>query len=426
MPMFSSPIPRAVQPRYNEGANVGAVSVRDDRANSKQWQKNRIVGNQMRQDGAAFALLQRRVAQLRKGKTGYEVSQSKIPPFSIYKIDPPADGTASITFDSTGAQVAITVDSNVPTDFSAIPPTVNPRTDAWRFYQVRSGYVQVRPYFSLIGSLGGFYSGYFKDYSDLYRVYDVCDGITPEGFPPGNTNGKPWDTEAKTLGAGASNLFSPLVIPSLAGDDTDLDFDGNILFSFWLTIIPDTSSSDNITITLNGWRWSYSAIGSYVNSPFPGASPNMIPIGVIKSQQANFDSPTSPNPYDLIIDQIQSGHVINRYTPGMLGVSGPFGPTPETPTNPPNPTDSVIGPTIYRGHWQDDVSIQDSVFYPGDLVAYKVTGRVIPPAYTVTETFLLLCTNVAFTTDPLFDTTFIVLNGYRGTFDNFGGINDLA
>ncbi len=349
---------------------------------------------------------------------------AKIPPFAIYKINPPPDGTNTTTFDSTGAQVAITVDSNVPTDFSAIPPTVNPVTDAWRFYQVRSGYVQVRPYFSLIGSLGGFYSGYFKDYSALLRVYDVCDGITPEGYPFGSLNGKPWDTSDKTLGVGS--VLSPLVIPSLAGDDTDLDFDGNVLFSFWLTITPDSGPSDDVAITLNGWRWSYSAIGSYVNSPFPGASPNVIPIGVIKSQQANFDSPTSPNPYDLVIDQIQSGHVINRYPPGMLGNSGPFGPTPNTPTNPPSATDDIAGPMIYRGNWQNDVTIQDSAFYPGDFVSYTITGRVIPPAYTVTETFLLMCTAVAFTTDPLSDSNFIVLNGYKGTFDNYGAINDLA
>ena len=111
-------------------------------------------------------------------------------PFRIYKPNPlPPDGTAVTTFDSNGAQVAAVVNSTVPTDagftnggtWAVTPPPVNPTTDAWRFWNVRTGLVEVRPWFSVIqlftdvGQLQG-------NYSEWDFVRSGTDGVYPQGW----------------------------------------------------------------------------------------------------------------------------------------------------------------------------------------------------------------------------------------------------
>jgi len=413
--MVTTPIIRPVKPTFNPGSGLRSPLDKDDLTNAH---KKAVVPNgstfnlatQVQQHTVAINKLRRRV--LTPPQTQVQV-EPQLSPFAIYKINPPPDGNPyAITFDESGNQISITIDSTVPTDFTAMPPTVNPRTDAWRFYQVRSGYVEVRPYFSIPDD---FLLNYTNSYALLYPVFDYTDAVTPYGLLAGGTYGRQWDAPYKTTIG--NNVPVPIVIPS--NPSGDLDFDGNILFSLWLTIIPDADSFSLVNITLNGWRWAADVGGGYNLSPFPYPSPNIIQLGIIKSSQANTSTPPA-TPYDLVVDQMQSGHVVNRYSPGMLGFSI------SSANNPPGYGDVIPGALVYRGNWQDDASINDSVFYPGDFVSYRQTGRTILTTHTVTETVLLMCVAMAFTSDPITDVNFIPLNGYVSFPDVFGAINDIT
>jgi hypothetical protein len=332
----------------------------------------------------------------------------KIYPFKVYKTTPPGvpldkDGNpklplpTAITFDATtGVQKVCNIDTTKPTDFSAAPPTVNPTTDAWRFYALRGGYIQIRSYFSVLATYSNnYFVGYLKDYNQLVQPENGTDGLTPWGVP-----GEPsdsWDMPRNVSVEGAGGDI--LVIPSNSTDASDLDSSGYIMFSLWLEINPDIDSSDEVTVKVKGNRWDLQDFTNYPAPPFQD-SPNIIPIAVIKSQFAN-PSDGGTDAYNLIIDQIQSGHVINRYMPGMYNLNG------GTPT----PTAVVPSAMVSRGNWDID-DIKDQVFYPGDVITINFEQPVIGVAGTKIDNLdQWMCEAICFTTDPTNDINFINVGG---------------
>ena len=65
---FSTPLPRASQPRYAEGSAMR--SNRDADSNAKQWQKNRAVGKQNDATTRVLAKMQQDIGRIRRSRAG--------------------------------------------------------------------------------------------------------------------------------------------------------------------------------------------------------------------------------------------------------------------------------------------------------------------------------------------------------------------
>ena len=330
-------------------------------------------------------------------------------PFRIYKPDPlPPDGFAYVvTFDEDGNAIPAKIDSTNPTDFTASPPTINPTTDAWRFWRVRGGEVEVRPYYSLI--IPQYYWGGMEN-GALRTCYP---DYTDSAFP--FTGGYPY-LQYDDLTDGGGYV---LIIPNITGtynSNDDVDYVGNILFSIWIEIIPDASEYESVSVSIKGKRFSIPAnmgdiVGANQFTPFPANSPFVIPIGIVGSKGASYIGSTDP--YNLLVEQIVSANIINRWSPGMFGGDiDSYG--------------SIPGALCYRGDWNIDDSIQDMVFYPGDVVricntitgtdtisyhALQFTGTPYGGTRSYLYNYMLfMATTICFTSDPSADNNFICIS----------------
>ena len=329
-------------------------------------------------------------------------------PFRIYKPNPlPPDGfNYAYTFDEDGTAIHAKIDLTNPTDFTSSPPTINPTTDAWRFWQVRSGEVEVRPYYSIIGL--DYYWGGLTNGALRTIIPSLTDGAFPfsDGYPY-----LQYDDPAT-----ASELV--LIIPNITGtyDTNDVvDYVGNILFSIWIEIIPDTSEYEFPNVILKGIRFSIPAnmgdlVGADQFTPFPASSPFVIPIGIIGSKGAGYLGSTDP--YNLLVEQIVSANIVNRWPPGMFGGDvDSYG--------------SIPGQLCYRGDWNID-DIQDQVFYPGDVVrvcntitgtdtisyhALQFTGTPYGGTRNYLYNYMLfMATTICFTSNPTVDSNFLCIS----------------
>lgn len=256
------------------------------------------------------------------------VPAAKKHPFEIYQPTNYADFATGITFlDSTGTPTVCNIDATKPTDFTAVPPTVNP-SESWRFLAVRTGQCEVRPNYSI----PVYYDG-LANYSDVQDVMTNADdfvGDFIDGYddPLTTTRNPP--------------LISP-VSPSTYPDD----FTGLVL---WIKITPDTSDSDYPTVAIAG-------APAIVPNIFPKTGPNIIPIGVAWS-------PGSFTASEGFIQQFIFDHARNRFPPG----NGNFG----------NATlggSGAGGVVNFRGRcvWafpgdNDPEDLLSQVFYPGDWI----------------------------------------------------------
>lgn len=365
MPKFPSQIPRTIPPKFHTASDQR--SLRDADALPRQHIRHTTTNFQQSGNTNQIAELTRQIMRMRLRKQTDPDDPVEIPryPFQIYPCDIPATGaTNCLTFDPvTFEPISCVINSEVSTDFAANPPTINPDTDSWRFYALRGGYIQVRPYYTVIspGQQNNIFN-YNKDCAHLFRFTNESNGdMSPtDGIDPNlqARESNQWDSPS-------GNRGNVLVIPSLNVNASDLDGDGNILFALWIEIVPDTSNTENIVAELRGGRWSLDPIGGlYIRNPFPSFSSSVIPIAIVKSKQSDFTS-TSPAPYDLLVDQIQFGHIIDRYPSGMFNVTGG------------TPAAGVLipGPMIQRGDWDMD-DIKDQVFYPGDCIIATISSAV--------------------------------------------------
>jgi len=291
-------------------------------------------------------------------------------PFRIYKPNPlPPDGTAVTTFDSNGAQVAAVVSRLVATDFTASTPTINPNTDAWRFWNVRTGLVEVRPYFSVAPDL--WYSNW-TNYSEVLDVWLGTDDVEPTGEPS-----MAFDDPTTVAQSGGTTLIIPGTPASGEG----------IEFSLWIQIVPDVDEYDVPTISIMGKT--FFANGIY-SDPFPDNSPFVIPIGFIFT--TFYGIIPIADVTDLTVSQLTFNHIVNRWAIGMFGDGG-------------------IGALSYRGDWDVD-DIQDMVFYPGDVIRKYVTVNAGGNAtYYFPARNLYMSNAVCFTDDPTTDGNFTWIAG---------------
>ena len=362
--IFNNPIPRSGLPNFHESSRQR--SLRDADALEQQWKKNTVPTRQIGQLTRNVSSLSRQVNQMRRRILPGYVPALKAPapmhPFKIYQPTNYASFAAGIAFldPSSGVGSVCNIDATKPTDFTAIPPTVNPTTDAWRFWAVRTGDVEVRPLYSS----QDYYGVDGTNWGVKLTVENNADGVFidyAEGYdaPTTDTNNP------------------PLIIPDAPG--------GNFLIgmALWIQITPDASGADYPSAAIAGCacfegfspQWSlYPGFGNGMQGP------NMVPIGIV---YANGLSDTNP-PWYLgvpVVKQELFDHAINRYSPGtgnfMVGIN--YTTTPRT-------NYMAGGAMNFRGvaTW-DKVSaydcsptdLEDQVFYPGDVInVYGPSGDV--------------------------------------------------
>ena len=284
---FNAPISRGSQPEFHEGS--GLRSVRDSDSTSQLWKKNKAVKNQHVSDGQALTALTREVGKLRRRIPGGYVPQT-IPetyfPFKIYQPDQgllcglKAPIPAAI-FDSSGNATKCNIDPSVPTDLGATPPTVNPKTDYWRLWCVRGGGVEVRSYYSSVGSV-------FNNYAGLTISAFGTDGIIPFDQSDNVTQNvianSFFITNGTTYGYPDNNVYGGIIV--MDGDPIS----NLIYYCFWLEITPDLNSSQIPLVRVKGRRFT-GGIG--YNNEMPAMSSFLIPIAIMGTDS------TQSSPYVL-------------------------------------------------------------------------------------------------------------------------------
>ena len=248
-------------------------------------------------------------------------------PFKIYQPTNFASFATGITFldPTSGVGTVCNIDATVPTNFASVPPTVNPLTDDWRFWAVRSGYVEIRPVYSIPygdASPDGIVIGYNQ------QVFTGSDGISAE------VTNQPFDDPT------TETLFPPLIL------NGDLSVESSASYLFWIKIIPDTNGSEytNVKIAI-----SKIGVGGFYTA---SQTPTMIPIGsLVLTFNENFGVVKLP----YIVAQQLFDNVQFRFPVG----NGNFG---------------GGGVMNFRGIWDSvndttaPADLKDQVFYPGDLI----------------------------------------------------------
>ena len=254
-------------------------------------------------------------------------------PFKIYQPDNFASFTEGTTFldPSSGVGTSCNIDATKPTDFTAIPPTVNPTTDAWRFWSVRSGYCEVRPIYSLLGPTGG---DTFSDPNN-FGFKALVSGNTDLIFPSPANDGTPFDlSTSATVGV-------PLIIAGTPGSDNFISF------VIWIQIIPDTSNAALPSVAIAA-----ATSLSELTGAFPSDGPNLIPVGKIcPNQNPDFSYQSS-----FYVIQHLYGHVTGRFPPG----NGNFSPT--------SCVMNMRGSCYSGGSSPYPADLQSQIFYPGDCL----------------------------------------------------------
>jgi hypothetical protein len=263
-------------------------------------------------------------------------------PFEIYQPANVSDFATGITFlhPSSGIGTVCNIDATKPTDFNAVPPTVNP-SESWRFWAVRTGMIEIRPNYTLIGNSPGSWlygdrTGEPNNWGYPFTVSDNTDGIQPDNYflPQGSQE---YDSPT------TRTLNPPLIMSGTP------DVNGFICMSLWIQITPDTSSMDFPAVAIGGRNVQANVDTSI--SPFYYVGPNLIPVGIIypggfMSFNLNFH-----------VQQFLFDHVRGRFPVG----NGNF----------------CSGVMNFRGIWSksfgflDPTDLDEQVFYPGDCVTVE-------------------------------------------------------
>jgi len=345
---FSTQIPRAIQPRFAEG--TGLASVRDSRNNSQLWKKSKDSVKQQNGYGNAIQNLARDIQRLRKRQVGYMASENLSHPFKIYQPSNVSQFASGVTFlnGTTATRVTCAISSLVPTTpqpWNAIDPiTVNPITDGWRFWVVRTGLLDYRPIYSLSNPpdfSNDNYHGIFPSENFVWKFPVGTDGVMP-------VTGHDFDDP--TTAAWPDSRTTILIIPGT------ISVTNATFFSLWISITPETILAAP----------AFSVVGALfnVNNPsesslFGFPSPLKIPIG-----QINFTLSES----SILVSQYLFDHVRGRY-PAPLG-------------NYLNGTSQFNSGSVFnfRGVCDADNAIytpadlDKQVFYPGDVVRTSYNG----------------------------------------------------
>ena len=311
-------------------------------------------------------------------------------PFRIYKPNLSALPTTGLIFDMDGNPSSIAIDSTAPTN---LPTTVNPGTDAWRFWAVRNGLVQYRSFYTGVGET-------------IFDIFDwnafggsesTCgtDGITP--FQNVDYHQFPYDESTTiVLPSGEPYPHKHGNVLVLNGSFDDVASNG---FGLWIKIEPD---GDGVTVGI-------SVIGQLLTGGETDivASSFIIPIGKIIGDLGYFSDNGTWG--DLITQQFLFDHVLNRYPIGMFSNGKPL------------ITDTLPGASIYRGDWDND-DIQDQIFYGGDFIQVRQEidfsasssggiNTTITPNKIYSKQLWMMIGEAGFTTDPTTDPDWIQIGG---------------
>ena len=270
-------------------------------------------------------------------------------PFKIYQPSNFAGFTTGFTFDPvTYDGVVCNIDSTVPTDMTSIPPTVNPTTDAWRFWSIRSGLVDVRNNYD---TSGGFpdsqeIGNWVGKWIPVIYVDDISQAGGTDGNEPANIDIRPtalpFDVQTDV------SQYPPLIIPG----DASSFYLNYCKLQLWIQIIPDGFETE-AKVKIQGSLW------DRFNPGFPVLGKNSIPIGYVDNGITfNNDlgeySLTQFTPTQMVFD-----HQYNRYPTG----SGNFaGDDFSTILN-------VRG--IYSDTFISPSDLEQQYMYPGDVVIFK-------------------------------------------------------
>src|SRR6185312_14725241 len=238
----TNPVNRPVIPKYGAGSGLRSPLDSNDLTNEHKKtgvvnQSNFGLANQVSRLVSQVNQLRRRIISPPLKSTDTILSH----PFKIYKPTNFDSFTQGITFlDSDGTPTTCNINSSVPTDFTATPPTVNPKTDAWRFWTVRSGYIENRPLYNTNGTFltqADHVTSIFGVDAENWvwkwimgqssSIVDGTDGICP---PRG------YEFDDPTTEANANNN---VLIISGAANTSGVPF----LFSIWVQITLDTTTS---------------------------------------------------------------------------------------------------------------------------------------------------------------------------------------
>ena len=257
-------------------------------------------------------------------------------PFKIYKPDFSTLSSTGWTFDALGNPVSIAINSTIPTN---LPTTINPTTDGWRIWAIRTGRVSARGSFFVSYDLQFWVPGISgttidSSFSVNFEIKDGCDSIGmswSSGFP---YDYNPIGTIAK---------ITPIVLPYF--------FDASSLYSIALWIKVDF---ENQSAEIMGTR--YQTLAGYGTAfPDPPDS-SYIPLGAITSLGPDFYS-SGGDPTKLTAYNIREGNIADRY--GLF--------------------QNNLGNTLlsgllysaglnYRGDFLNDTDMDLNAYYPGDVV----------------------------------------------------------
>lgn len=130
---FSTPIPRAPQPKFHEGSALR--SVRDSDNNSLLWKRDRVVSSNGGNQSNGLENLRRQVAQLRKRIPGGSIPNSGLlQDFQL--VSDGGDYYNCYTYDGKTAGTTLTKVAKHQ-DIRCILPTANPKGGAWPSKTIR-------------------------------------------------------------------------------------------------------------------------------------------------------------------------------------------------------------------------------------------------------------------------------------------------
>lgn len=411
---FVTTIPRATQPRFREGSAMR--SNRDSDTVARSWDRNRQSSGINGGIANALSKMQTDINRIKRRTLPFIPSNETFFPFKIYQPNLATLPYWGVIFSTSGVGKQIAIDSTKPTNLTADAPTVNPKTDGWRILAVRNGRVQCDWPYALIESgaidvfewnrdwgFGGVGSGYISGVDGIGSLPYVNDG--------NNTNIDSYGENTTTIYNNDYQNFNgcPIVFDGEPGGPE---------FVIWLQIVNPSNQDETSVGGLGQIAVCASSSGYWPpdSVTYPDWNPyaSVLPIGSVWFDGDTTIKQITQLTYNHFIDET----VNTRYTNATIE---------------PYMTDSELN---YCGDWQDDnvspIYIQNRAFQPGDVISYtQPFVAADPPSpsngqYTQMEytdsasntvticltysiTYLLMMTGTGFTSDPLYDSNWIIL-----------------
>ena len=322
--LMNSPLPRGGLGTLRESTTMRSIRDRDSVGNA--WKTTNTNAAQLaavvetvNRQGRTINKLRRRVPTL------IQPPAKVILPFQIYQ--PSSFQPTGLIFDSNANSTVCTINAMLPTNLGGTTPNVNPNTDGWRLWNVRSGLVEYRPLYGFGQGPNGLKTFDGNEGGN----YSILIGISNAGYSsPWSPNIYGVDNQPLNSSSTDTNSGGLTIVVDGIPDN------GTVNYAIWVQIVPDTAPTDSGTIfpygVIKGRRFSIPPSGVYGEISFPidlPTTPLCVPIGLLTGSTSNL-SPV----------QIQVGNAVGRYPVGVLA---------------------------QRGEWSAG-SLSGRVFYPNDIV----------------------------------------------------------